>query len=324
MEKIDIVACFNSGFVMTTGVMMYSVCVNNLEVEVTFHLVVDESVTEDDRKKLIETISVFDGKACRFYNIDSKSVTQLSKYSTHLDRVSLATYYRLCLSEILPHTLHKVLYLDGDIIVRHSLQPLWGTNLNNFAMAAVPDSLISTDTKSYERLNYPYASCYFNAGVLLINLDYWREHDAERLFIECVSKMHNKIYREDQDILNCVFYKKIYFLHIKYNLQDPFLQIWIKLHEKTDEDELREAIKDPVIVHFTGGKPWARYYNRKEPHPYSSTFYKYQQETLWKDFPVIDRRPFSLRLRHFIADLLRSLKLKAPVPSMYIELSPID
>ena len=46
---IHIVACLDHGFVMPTGVMMYSVCVNNPDVDINFHLIVDESVTADDR-----------------------------------------------------------------------------------------------------------------------------------------------------------------------------------------------------------------------------------------------------------------------------------
>jgi lipopolysaccharide biosynthesis glycosyltransferase len=46
---MDIVACLDKGFVMPTGVMMYSVCTNNQETEIMFHLVVDESVTGTDQ-----------------------------------------------------------------------------------------------------------------------------------------------------------------------------------------------------------------------------------------------------------------------------------
>lgn len=39
--------------------------------------------------------------------------------------ISRATYYRLLIPQILSEDIHKVLFLDCDIIVRHSLRPLW-------------------------------------------------------------------------------------------------------------------------------------------------------------------------------------------------------
>ena len=43
MNKMDIVACTDKWFVMPTGVMMQSVCVNNPEVDIVFHIIVDDT-----------------------------------------------------------------------------------------------------------------------------------------------------------------------------------------------------------------------------------------------------------------------------------------
>ena len=45
--KMDIVACTDNRFVMPTGVMIQSVCVNNPDVDIVFHIIVDDSVTTD-------------------------------------------------------------------------------------------------------------------------------------------------------------------------------------------------------------------------------------------------------------------------------------
>ena len=42
---MDIVASTDKWYVMPTGVMMYSVCVNNPDVEIVFHVIHDDSVT---------------------------------------------------------------------------------------------------------------------------------------------------------------------------------------------------------------------------------------------------------------------------------------
>ena len=42
--RIDIAACTDRQFVMPTGVMMQSVCVNNPDVDIMFHVILDENV----------------------------------------------------------------------------------------------------------------------------------------------------------------------------------------------------------------------------------------------------------------------------------------
>ncbi len=323
MDNFDIIACFDSGFVMTTGVMMYSVCVNNPDMEIVFHLLVDKSVVEEEKKSLMKTVTAFAGKKIVFYDIDGNSVKHYGKKRKNDNHISLATFYRLYISDILPQNIHKVLYLDGDIIVRHSLSSLWHISLDGVPLAAIPDSL-SSNKSLYNRLGYPYEYGYFNAGVMLINLDYWREHEVTKLFSEYIMEVKEKLIYGDQDILNAVFFDKKLLLPTKYNLIAEFLHPWLKLHELIDPEELQDAMKNPIILHYTGEKPWAHWYNITDNHPYASTFFKYQQQTCWKDWTVKDRRPMNMRLRHFVANLLRSLKLKSPVPRNYIDMPPID
>ena len=138
-ERIDIVACTDKWFVMPTGVMMYSVCVNNPDVDIVFHVIHDDSVTSKNRRDLEKTVAEFKGKSIAFYHIDVTKFPCFPNVTTDTP-ITQASYYRLMLSEILPKSIQKVLYLDGDIIVRHSLLPLWNTNLKDYAIGAVPDA----------------------------------------------------------------------------------------------------------------------------------------------------------------------------------------
>lgn len=92
---------------------------------------------------------------------------------------------------------------------------------------------------------------------------------------------------------------------------------------KKYEREIEESRKNPVVVHFTPGKPWQ--YSRLPQHPFSSTFFKYQSQTRWKGVKI-DRRPFKLRVINFVADTLRKYGLKSQVLPRYeyIEIAPID
>jgi len=316
---MDIVVCIDKAFVMPTGVMMYSACVNNQDTDIMFHIVADESVTDKDRKDLIRTVESFKGKHVTFYTLDSRSFSELPALEGN-SRLNQSTYYRLFLTEILPNHLDKVLYLDGDLIIRHSLLPIWNTDLSNYAIAAVTDNAEST-MSIYERLNYPSQLSYFNAGVLLVNLHYWRSHNVLKTFNSFMQEHRSDIIQHDQDVLNAVFCRQKVILPIKYNATLNFYSRWPIYDFSKYKDEVLEARKDPVIIHYTSEKPWqyCRY-----PHPLENVFFRYQSQTCWKDWPKEDRRPMLKRMRNTIFDMMRKARLWPKQPQMYVDISPMN
>ena len=52
-----------------------------------------------------------------------------------LDRLSKETYYRLLIGDILPADVHKVLYLDPDIVINRDLSELYATDMTGCAVA---------------------------------------------------------------------------------------------------------------------------------------------------------------------------------------------
>lgn len=322
MERIEIAACTDHKYVMPFGVMFHSVCRNNETVR--FHVVIDETVTEEDKKDLKDAAG---GKEVLFYTVDSQAFS-LWPLIAHL---SSATYYRLLLPRILPEEVEKVLMMDGDIIVRHSLLPLWETDLEGVALAAVPDRAES-DIEMYNRLQYPPALGYFNAGVLLMNLKYWRENNVAAQIESFVKDHSDRLLYCDQDILNYLFREKKKRVPVKYNTQSGFL---FQL-EKADYDywkyekEVLEARKDPVVIHYVFDKPWLEGTNP----PFKSSFLKYQDETKWKGvvWPK-PKRPFMTKLISHSNDAvyrivtklgLLKVPAKQPEASPYLDLPDVD
>lgn len=318
-EKIDIVACLDKGYVMPTGVMIYSVCANNPDSDIDFHLVVDESISGNDKQDLIDTISQFEGKKTIFYHVNSQSYKKFPL--TNFKWLTLATYYRILLPDILPDSVSKVIYLDGDCIVRHSLIPLWRTDLSEIAIGAVFNAF-EGQIERYNRLRYSPDLGHFNAGVLLINIDYWRKHHVVNSLIEYINRYPERIAFEDQDVMNVVLKDSKRSLPPKYNFQTHMLLHTPCFYYWKYEDEIKEAIADPVIIHFTSReKPWYNY--MRNPHPYKSSFVKYQNQTKWKGIKI-EKRSLKVRFRNYSGDILRFIKILPPIKSCYIELSPID
>jgi len=317
-EIIHIVACFDKGFVMPTGVMMCSVCVNNPDVDIQFHIITDMDVTEEDRDDIASVVAPYHRASVRFYRIAEQILE--NSFPKVNEAITRASYFRLYLTDILPPSIDKILYLDGDVIVRHSLKELWSTDLSGYALAAVPDGREGTLDR-FEGLGYPKSLGYFNAGVLLINLAYWRDHQAIKLFGDFLRDRWETIRLHDQDVLNYVFREQKTRLPIKYNLQDGFLCKTPEYDESRYGEEVIAARRDPVIVHFTwNSKPWKYYYS---PNPFRSSFYKYQDMTKWKGV-FIDERPYSTKVRNIFGNLLRRMRVLPHVGPLYMRIAPVD
>jgi lipopolysaccharide biosynthesis glycosyltransferase len=125
-------------------------------------------------------------------------------------RRSYATYLRIIMGSILPKNVSKILYLDCDMIVRTSLAPLWETDLTDNYAAVVAEGHAAA--KMYSYLNLNVNSLYFNAGMILFNLDKYREDGLEEKILRRGEEMIGKLYCLDQDLLNEAFYGKVIFV----------------------------------------------------------------------------------------------------------------
>lgn len=201
--------------------------------------------------------------------------------------MSLACYYRLFCAELLPKTIDRLLYLDCDIIVNHNVEDLWNYQLDNYAIGAIVDENYF-DKSSYDRLGLcPQKNKYFNSGVLLINLRYWREHNVTARCIECVRRMPEKLLFHDQDTLNVVLKDEITYLPIKWNFQTAFLHC-INQNKYCDiiRKEIADAVHNPYIIHYTGkSKPWFK----GSRQPYTSYFLHHKAQSQWRDMPLLGK-----------------------------------
>lgn len=280
-KKIEILVSADNNYVMPTGVMLTSLFENNKENDVFVHLMTDKGFTEKSKNSL-RNIVESRGGSIFFYIMNDDLFRDFplgeNYQSAHI--VSMATYYRLYASEVLPQTIDKIIYLDGDIIIRDSLRELWDTNIDEVPIAGVPDTESCT-VSHYNRLRYPQSLGYFNAGVLLINLKYWREHNVLKDFLRIVKEKRSILRCHDQDILNLLFRENKIVLPLKYNMQNSFLfcREQVPLTWVFDE-QIKEGQQHPIIVHYsTCPKMW----HSDSHHPYKPEFEYYRNKTEWKN-----------------------------------------
>lgn len=277
---MEIVCATDRNYIMPIGVMLTSLFESNMGEVVNVHLLHDKASA--NFLKPLESLALSYQQTINFYQINNDAFKEFPiGLDYQLDHVgtSLATYYRLILSEILPDHIDKVIYLDGDTLVVDNLLDLWNTDISDYALGAVPDSF-TNKIEHYNRLRYPQSKGYFNAGVLLINLRYWREHHVVAKFWDYVKYNPRRLRCHDQDVLNVLFMDAKYELPFRYNMLNEYcfnLQYTVVSWEY--DSLILKAQEHPAIIHFTCiPKPW--YKNSK--HPYKKVFDAYRAISPWK------------------------------------------
>lgn len=207
-------------------------------------------------KKLISRMK---DKNCKiqFLAIDEKMFNDMpiTGCGSH---ITIETYYRFLLPQLLP-MYNKVLYLDCDVNIKSSLYNLYNTDINEYYIGGVEDIL---SNESMVRLNL---SQYVNAGVLLINLNKWRQNDIQNKLFDYTKNNKNKIFWQDQDVLNIVLQSGIKYLDKTWNAQ-------VGEYECCYASGFNDIGETAKIIHFIGVmKPWN--YGNKSPfkHEYHGT-----------------------------------------------------
>jgi lipopolysaccharide biosynthesis glycosyltransferase len=171
--------------------------------------------------------------------------------------ITVETYFRLLIPELLSNY-QKVIYLDCDIICNANIALLFDINLDNHLLAAVHDSAVawyySKKNKKLIKnwhhvlLHLTNPGNYFNAGVLMINIDAFRKTISTDGIIELAASREWQLH--DQDILNYLFEGKTLFLPYRWNFMYEKFSIYLPEHLKKEYDE---AEKKPYVIHY---KPW--------------------------------------------------------------------
>ena len=263
--KVDINIVFgvDDNYITQLATLIISILLNSSK-ECNFNFYVLNTGIKEENKKKLETI-----KNIREFNLNYIDVSNydFSKFPLNRDGISIATYYRLFIPDVIPNNIEKCLYLDCDMLVEDDLLELWNYDIANYLAGVVEDESGKDNAK---RLRLPDGSKYFNAG-LLLNLKNIRESN----FVENVFDFYNNnkdlITLQDQDLLNGVFCGKCKYLDLRWNINTPAYMKTKCNHFYTDEEE-DFASKNPGIIHFTGPfKPWFT----SSYHPLRKEYFRY-------------------------------------------------
>jgi len=176
------------------------------------------------------------------------------------DHRSLCYFAKLLLPDLLP-TADRCLFLDSDIYVNRDLAELYFQPFAKYPLKAVPDmaSLGSPGgIRQFACVGLDRDAPYFNAGMFLMDLDYWRRQklaDQALVLIERTAAAfaaHTPALQlEDQTLLNLLYFNNWEQLGVEWNRQAPYRCGIV--------GELRENRR--YLFHYlTRPKPWEEPY----------------------------------------------------------------
>ena len=255
-SQIHIAFITDDNFVIPTSVAIYSIIESKKpETRLCIH-VVCASLTDENK----EVFYCFASDTVEIDIIIQDADRFLSLHHVVECNASRAALLKFVLPELLPDC-KRVLYLDGDILVKNDLTELYNTELSNNYAACVLNSF------TFFRKHYPYedkVEHYFNSGVMVLNLQLMRENNITKRLIVAKKKMQ-QYNLMDQIAFNYVFDKRITLISIRYNFQilclpgekgDKEVRVLNK-HFGTRYKNLADLLDDTVVVHFAArAKPW--------------------------------------------------------------------
>jgi lipopolysaccharide biosynthesis glycosyltransferase len=187
------------------------------------------------------------GATLVWYDLEGSPLfLDIAKRLRYNPRLTNIVYARLIIDRLIDPAIKRILYLDCDMLVRAPIERLYETDLDGYPIAAVRDTqgvIITGGVDMAHNLEiFDAADPYFNAGMILIDVDKWREarimDHVERLLADgTFAKLHY-----DQDLLNLIFRNNWLQLSWRWNVIDARF-----VHEGLDGH----------IMHYTGyRKPW--------------------------------------------------------------------
>ena len=204
--------------------------------------VLHTGMTEASRQRLKELLEE-PGFTLEFPDISSHVEAFARRLHTR-DYYSCSTYYRLFIPQLYPQ-LSKALYLDCDLVLQEDVAQLYDLPLGDDLVGAVPDGIVGAveEFKLYvqNRLDMVRAEDYFNAGVLLMNLDAMRRWDFADRFLELLGRVTFRV-GQDQDYLNVLCRGRVRYLDHEWNAMPTGV-----------------GVHKPKLIHYNmDDKPWRR------------------------------------------------------------------
>jgi len=225
------------GYVSQLAVSMISMFESNKNNKIQVHIIC-LNLNARDQAALDEIAQRYECQI-KYLSFDASKLKNLKAFF-HLTH---ATFYRLFIADLIPE-IDKVIYLDCDLIVEADLSELWGVDVTGCGNAGV----IFNGKDTEQRLGVPGGKD-MNAGILLMNLEFWRDNNISGKCIDWLEKTESAYM--DNDAMNVILHGAQKGIEERWNLNP--------IHFRKYAEESEHPSR---ILHFAGAiKPWHKAYD---------------------------------------------------------------
>lgn len=263
-EVIPIFFTVDDKYIPFLAVAIQSLIENSTEKYYYLIKILYTDITEENKKK----ISKYERENVDIEFVDlNYYINKIKDMLYTRDYYSKTTYFRLFIPELYPQY-NKAIYLDCDIVILSDIANLYNIDLENNLVAAAPDGVIQTIEVFQEYAEKVVGVAdyhnYFNAGILVMNLDELRKFGFQEKFTYLLSTVKFSV-AQDQDYLNRLCKGRV----------KLFETTWNKMPISGDNEE-KEKLS---LIHYNlAFKPW-----HFEDILYKEYFWQYAENTEFFD-----------------------------------------
>jgi lipopolysaccharide biosynthesis glycosyltransferase len=299
--RLSLIAASDENYAMALGVMVRS-ALENLRESVGVDLyVLGDGLSPRTQAKLEETWRPF---PLRTHWLTPECSVVRGKTQSRGHAGVPATYFRLMLSDLIPDTVAQAIYLDVDMVVQGDLCELLDTDFDGAIVQAVPDAYTEYFHRGRlehvdlpEELRFSRDLPYFNAGLMVIQLQQWRAQRVGERALQVATTYGGELAFHDQDALNLVLAGHWKALDPTWNLHElpQFLSAWEV--EPYTQSQRRRVFFNPKVIHFVSAeKPWT---SRCYDFYHAPKFHEVLSRTAWADW-----KPRPLRWPSYLLERL--------------------
>ena len=259
-EVIPIFFAVDDGYIPFLAVTLQSIVEKSKEEYYYVVKILYTNISEENKEKINkykrENIEI------EFVNLNYYIEKVKDKLYTR-DYFSMTTYFRLFISNLYPQY-NKAIYLDSDIVLLTDVAELYMQDIGDNLVGAVADDIIQQNEvfQEYVEKVVGVASykTYFNAGMLIMNLDELRKTDFQGKFLYLLETVKYSVV-QDQDYLNRICKGRVKLLDKSWNVMPNATK------------DINEA--DIKLIHYNYQyKPW-----HYDNIPYAKYFWDLAKKT---------------------------------------------
>ena len=259
-NKVNLCLLADDGYAMQTAVTITSLYINrNPETQYHIYIILNKGSEEN-----IKRIEKLNNRSFKIDIINIEKVNELVKFDIPEISASPTAICKFYIPKIL-HNIDKVLYIDGDIIVKKDLKELYNINIQDNYIGAVKDTCGLS--KTLHRL-FKKNVFYFNSGVMIMNLKKMRKDNIPDKLMDYRVNGYNQLM--DQDALNYTLKGRVLELPFEYNTQLCCIED-VKRFSRTKQmdvlknyfninyeiSDFKNIIDKATVLHYSGSlKPW--------------------------------------------------------------------